>query len=61
MKPILFDFNGTLFFDADINYYAWKQTIDELDTINFTSIDIKETDEDDPFLNNIKIYLLIHI
>ena len=30
-----------------------KQTIDELDTINFTSIDIKETDEDDPFLNNL--------
>ena len=30
MKPILFDYNGTLFFDADINYIAWKQTINEL-------------------------------
>lgn len=40
MKPILFDFNGTLFFDADINYIAWKQTIDELsnNTIDFDSL-----------------------
>ena len=40
MKPILFDFNGTLFFDADINYYAWKQTIDELsnNTIDFDGV-----------------------
>ncbi len=30
MKAVLFDYNGTLFFDADINYYAWKETIDEL-------------------------------
>ena len=30
MKPVLFDFNGTLFFDADINYWAWKQTVNEL-------------------------------
>ena len=30
MKPILFDYNGTLFFDADINYEAWKKTINEL-------------------------------
>ena len=30
MKGVLFDYNGTLFFDADINYYAWKETIDEL-------------------------------
>ena len=30
MKAVLFDFNGTLFFDSDINYIAWKQTIGEL-------------------------------
>lgn len=30
MKAVLFDYNGTLFFDADINYYAWKETINEL-------------------------------
>ena len=37
MRPILFDFNGTLFFDADINRIAWKQTLDELsdNSINF--------------------------
>ena len=40
MKAVLFDFNGTLFFDADINYIAWKQTIDELSnsTIDFDEI-----------------------
>ena len=30
MNAVLFDFNGTLFFDSDINYIAWKQTINEL-------------------------------
>ncbi len=30
MRPILFDFNGTLFFDHDINEEAWRQTINEL-------------------------------
>ena len=30
MRPIIFDFNGTLFFDSDINEWAWRQTINEL-------------------------------
>ena len=40
MKAILFDFNGTLFFDGDINKIAWKQTIDELsnNTIDFEKV-----------------------
>ena len=40
MKKVLFDFNGTLFFDSDINYIAWKQTIMELagDKIDFEQI-----------------------
>jgi len=40
MKKVLFDFNGTLFFDSDINYIAWKETIRELagDRINFDQI-----------------------
>lgn len=40
MKKVLFDFNGTLFFDSDINYIAWKETIRELagDRIEFDQI-----------------------
>lgn len=40
MKKVLFDFNGTLFFDSDINYIAWKQTIRELagDKIDFEQV-----------------------
>jgi len=40
MKAILFDFNGTIFFDSDINRYAWNQTINELtnNTINFDEV-----------------------
>lgn len=40
MKAALFDYNGTLFFDSDINYIAWKQTIDELSngTIDFEEV-----------------------
>ena len=30
MKAILFDYNGTLFADDDINAAAWKATIREL-------------------------------
>lgn len=30
MKSILFDFNGTLFFDYHINYDAWKKTLKEI-------------------------------
>ena len=30
IKAVLFDFNGTLFFDSDINRIAWQQTLDEL-------------------------------
>lgn len=30
IKAVLFDYNGTLFFDADINEIAWRQTINEL-------------------------------
>ena len=30
MKAVIFDFNGTLFFDSDINEWAWRQTINEL-------------------------------
>ena len=36
-----------------------KQTIDEIDTINFTSIDIKETDEENTFFNNLNNELKI--
>ena len=40
MKAVLFDYNGTLFFDTDINHIAWKQTIEELSkgTIDFETI-----------------------
>ena len=40
MKAVLFDYNGTLFFDADINHIAWKQTIEELSkgTIDFEEV-----------------------
>ena len=40
MKAVLFDFNGTLFFDKDINRIAWEQTINELsnNTINFDKV-----------------------
>ena len=40
MKAVLFDFNGTLFFDSDINAIAWRQTIAELtgDRIDFDQI-----------------------
>ena len=40
MRPIIFDYNGTLFFDADINEWAWRQTINELSkgTIDFDEI-----------------------
>ena len=30
IKGVFFDFNGTLYFDQDINRITWKQTIDEL-------------------------------
>ena len=30
MKAVIFDYNGTLFFDSDINEIAWRQTIEEL-------------------------------
>ena len=40
MRPIIFDYNGTLFFDADINEWAWRQTINELsnNTIDFDEV-----------------------
>ena len=40
MRPIIFDFNGTLFFDADINEWAWRQTINEVSggTIDFDEV-----------------------
>ena len=40
MKAVLFDYNGTLFFDSDINYIAWKNTINELSNgyIDFDAI-----------------------
>ena len=39
-KPVLFDYNGTLFFDSDINEIAWRQTINELsdNTIDFDNV-----------------------
>ncbi len=30
MKGIIFDFNGTLYLDHDINYRGWQLTIDEI-------------------------------
>ena len=30
IKGVFFDFNGTLYFDQDINKITWKQTIDKL-------------------------------
>ncbi|MBQ6559900.1 MAG: GNAT family N-acetyltransferase [Erysipelotrichaceae bacterium] len=30
IEAVLFDFNGTLFFDSDINRIAWKDTLEEL-------------------------------
>ncbi len=30
IEAVLFDFNGTLYFDSDINRIAWQQTLDEL-------------------------------
>ena len=40
MKATIFDFNGTLFFDSDINRIAWEQTINELsdNTIDFDEV-----------------------
>ena len=40
MKAAIFDFNGTLFFDSDINRIAWEQTINELsdNTIDFDEV-----------------------
>lgn len=40
IKGVLFDYNGTLFFDADINEIAWRNTINELtnNSINFDEI-----------------------
>lgn len=37
VKGVFFDFNGTLYFDQDINKITWKQTIDKLsdNKINF--------------------------
>ena len=39
VKAVFFDFNGTLYFDQDINKETWKQTIKELsnDKIDFES------------------------
>ena len=39
-KAVLFDYNGTLFFDSDINRIAWKQTMDEMSggTLDFDSV-----------------------
>lgn len=30
VEAVLFDFNGTLYFDADINHDSWKEIIDEI-------------------------------
>ena len=40
MRPIIFDYNGTLFFDADINEWAWRQTVNEISkgTIDFDEV-----------------------
>ena len=42
IKAVLFDYNGTLFFDADINRIAWRQTIDEMSggTLDFDTLQI---------------------
>lgn len=39
IKAAFFDFNGTLYFDQDINRITWKQTIDAIsnNSINFDS------------------------
>lgn len=43
IKGVFFDFNGTLYFDQDINRITWKQTIDAISdgTIDFDSFYIK--------------------
>lgn len=38
VDAVLFDFNGTLYEDADINYATWKQTINAIDS----SLDFEE-------------------
>ena len=40
IKAVLFDYNGTLFFDSDINEIAWRNTINELtnNSIDFDEI-----------------------
>ena len=37
MKAVLFDFNGTLFFDTDIHIDVWKKYIKEKLNIEFTT------------------------
>lgn len=42
-KAVFFDFNGTLYMDHDLNYMAWKQTIEEIagNSIDFDKFFIK--------------------
>ena len=39
VKGVFFDFNGTLYFDQDINRITWKETIDAIssNSIDFDS------------------------
>ena len=53
MKAVIFDYNGTLFFDSDINEIAWRQTIEELSQ---GSIDF---DEVYPQYKSVRNYLFI--
>lgn len=43
IKAVFFDFNGTLYFDQDINRITWKETIDKLsdNQIDFDSFFVK--------------------
>ena len=53
MKAVIFDYNGTLFFDSDINEIAWRQTIEELSQ---GSIDFNEVY---PQYKSVRNYLFI--
>ena len=42
MKGIIFDFNGTLFFDSDLHYKAWKVYSKKLRGEEFTDDEMRK-------------------
>ena len=61
IKAVLFDYNGTLFFDADINEIAWRNTINELTN---NSIDFDEVYKEYKSVRNVifvtEVFKMMH-